>query len=320
MGKWLLVGDPHAVVDELDDCQRLIDGVFETAIKNRPDYILFMGDQHHNHAIMHVEVMAFWRKALAKLTKAAPVIMLVGNHDMPGDGSSTSHALMAYADMEMVTIVDRPTVIDGHLLMPYYHDQVKFIETVNSYSCQRVFCHQTFDGSKYENGFYAKDGIDLGAFKGARQFVSGHIHTPQRFQNVMYVGAPRWRTLSDAGIDRAIMTLDDTGEIELVKTDQWCRKLVHVIDHQDTPYDGQVDLNWNYIVDIHGDDLFIKERSSFWAGQRIRTFRTQQAPSTIRESMGIDKAIMAHLEAFKPRRGTSPAILKSMCAERLGVM
>ena len=322
MAKWLLIGDPHAVVDELEDCKQLVTGIVHTIHTERPDYVLFMGDQHHNHAIIHVEVMAFWREAFKRIAGLGPeVYALVGNHDMPGDSSSKAHAMMAY-DGTGIRVVDNLTRVDGCLLIPYRHTAQDFLNDLASSPNEKVvFCHQTFDGSKYENGMYAKDGIDLAGFE-HRTFISGHIHTPQRFANVTYIGAPRWRSLSDVGVERALFLLDITnGQLMIggktYDTAQWCQKLLRVEDRQEAPLDLKINPRWKYIVDIHGDENFIKARKGVWAGCRVRTFKTQNATKQVSESMGIHKAIQVFMDTYVPKYGTNVDTLRTMVNQRL---
>ena len=302
MAKWLLIGDPHAVVDELDDMKALIDGIVATVKAEKPQYVLFMGDQHHNHAIMHVEVMAFWREAFTRLGQLdTHVLALVGNHDMPGDSSTKSHAMMAYEGIPGLQVVDQLMTVDGCLLIPYRHSGPDFINDVASTpNAKTVFCHQTFDGSKYENGFYAKDGIDISGFAD-RQFISGHIHTPQRFANVMYIGAPRWRSLSDVGVERRLFLLDigGTAPAKTFDTAQWCQKLLRVEDRQEAPLELEVHPKWKSL------------------GCRGRTFKTQSASKQVSESMGIHKAIQVFMDTYVPKYGTDVAVLRTMVNQRL---
>lgn len=324
--KWLLIGDPHAVADELDDCRALIRGVIQAIKDYSPDRVLFMGDQHHNHAIMHVEVMAFWRDAFKQIAQLqVPVLALVGNHDMPGDGVSKSHAMMAYSDIPGVKVIDKPMDADGHLLVPYQHSNETFLATMRESPYHRVvLCHQTFDGGKYENGFYAKNGVPLAGLED-RWFISGHIHTPQAFANVTYIGAPRWRSLSDVGIERALVLVEleknqPPKYLKLIDTGNYCSKIVHVVETPEqlsTPV--TVKPGWKAIVDIHGDDEFINARKRVWVGHRVRTFRTRTVMAKVSESMGIAKALQAFLEGYQPRYGTQTTILKEMVATRLGI-
>jgi DNA repair exonuclease SbcCD nuclease subunit len=321
--RWLLIGDPHAVVDELDDMQALIEGIVQTVKAEKPDYVLFMGDQHHNHAIMHVEVMAFWRKAFVRLGQMdTHVLALVGNHDMPGDSSAKSHAMMAYEGIPGLHVVDQMMAINECLLIPYRHSGQDFINDLASAPNGKVvFCHQTFDGSKYENGMYAPDGISLAGFED-RQFISGHIHTAQRFSNVMYIGAPRWRSLSDVGVERALFLVDivdgKLGSGKTFDTAQWCQKLLRVEDRQEAPLELEINPRWKYIVDVIGDENFIKARKARWAGCRVRTFKTQNQTKQVSESMGIHKAIQVFMDTYVPKYGTNVDALRTMVNQRLG--
>lgn len=324
MAKWLLVGDPHAVADELEDCQALVEGIIETIRREKPDNVVFMGDQHHNHAIMHVEVMAFWRKAFKRIAAMARTFALVGNHDMPGDGASPSHAMMAYEDIENLIVVDNLVGLtsDGVILVPYRHRNEEFVNDVLGCKEKIVLCHQTFDGGRYENGFYAQNGVSLAGLED-RYFISGHIHTPQAFANVTYIGAPRWRGLADVGINRALVLVElEKGQapkfLKLIDTGEFCQKLVHVVDRQEEPLTPEIKPGWKYIVDIHGDEAFIKARKPLWAGCRVRTFKTRSETRPVSESMGIGKALIAFLEGYKPKFGTETTILREMVATRLG--
>ena len=323
MAKWLLIGDPHAVADELDDCRALVKGIIETIRAEKPDYVVFMGDQHHNHALMHVEVMAFWRDAFKRICAIGPhVFALVGNHDMPGDGASQNHAMMAYEDIEGLQVIDGLFRAGEVLLIPYRHRNEDFVNDVLSAKEKLVLCHQTFDGGKYENGFYAQNGVALAGLED-RHFISGHIHTPQAFANVTYVGAPRWRGLSDVGVERALVLVELQGGqppkfLKLFDTGQWCQKLVHLVDRQEEPLTPEIKSGWKYIVDIHGDEAFIKARRPLWTGCRVRTFKTRSETKPVSESMGIGKALMTFLDSYKPKFGTETTILREMVATRLG--
>lgn len=241
---------------------------------------------------------------------------------MPGDGVSPNHAMMAYADMPNVTVVDYPILVDRVLLCPYFPEGDRLrTAVIGNPLCKTVVCHQTIVGSRYENGFIAQDGVSLERLED-KFFISGHIHTPQRYDNVVYVGAPRWRNFFDADVDRALTLWDiNDGEaklIELFDTSRWCKKLVHVLDSQDKPFEGEINPAWRYIVDLHGDDQYIASRRQAWSGHRVRATRKQEAVTPmVRESMGIGTAITAFIDTYQPKYGTSTAILREMVATRL---
>lgn len=322
--KWLLIGDPHAVLDEIEDCRALIQGIVDTIRREGPDYVVFLGDQCHNFALLHIEVVAFWRETFKDLRRQFPevkFIAMVGNHDLPGDGASSNHSMLVCEDL--VTVIDYPQMIGGVLLLPYFADGQRFRDAVIGHpTAKTVICHQTLVGSHYENGFIAHDGISLERLED-KHFISGHIHTPQRYDNVTYIGAPRWRGLMDANVERALVLfeIEPNGPpraTKLFKTDQWCRKLLHVVDTQEKPLEASLNPRWKYIVDLHGDAAYIEARRGLYAGQRLRTFRTQvEEVKPVRESMGISAAIQVFINTYQSKFGTETAILKKMAAERL---
>jgi DNA repair exonuclease SbcCD nuclease subunit len=84
--KVLYVGDPHATPDSIEEMERLVTYIIDTAkSENEADKICFLGDQYHTHSIIHLSVLAFWQRAFRRIKHhGLPVIALVGNHDKGG--------------------------------------------------------------------------------------------------------------------------------------------------------------------------------------------------------------------------------------------
>jgi DNA repair exonuclease SbcCD nuclease subunit len=323
--KYLFVGDIHAVPEELDDCARLMDLVDETAKAENVDATVFMGDQHHTHNIIRAEVMDFYR---ARFKKPGRRMTLVGNHDYAGEGNLI-HAMQMYEDL--VKVVDHPSAFACVLFMPYMADREKFVEICNKYSgANTLVCHQTFVGSRYENGFLAEDGIDLSRIP-QQNIISGHIHTPQNFDRVTYIGAPRWRNLSDANIDRAIWLYDfdisgNVREKRSIDTGKVCRQIRYVSIKPDDLFfpdteDGELDPNVDWRIDITGPADFVTAQKKLWArpGVKVRTFLTDRQTARVRESEGIGNAFKRFLKDYKPKNGTPVEVLEQMARERLSV-
>jgi DNA repair exonuclease SbcCD nuclease subunit len=324
--KILFVGDMHVVVEELDECQRLIDLVWATAEKDRVDKVVFLGDQHHNHAVVRVEVMEFWRKVFQHpMVAQGDVFALVGNHDRPGDSSLTSHAMLAYADQ--VQVVDRSTPIGpGVHAIPYCATHEDFLqkcrEARSATPGKTVICHQTFSGSFYENGLFAPDGInpDLVPYE---YIISGHIHAPQRFGKVFYPGAPRWRGISDANTQRylEIWNFDDTGVPiggKRVPTDSVCKPLETADITPENPDFNPLFQNSRVVLSIYGPHDFVEQMKEKYAARAlVRTFPTRPAVASVRESEGIHKALMDFLGRYVGKNGTPSETLLAMAKERI---
>jgi DNA repair exonuclease SbcCD nuclease subunit len=324
--KILLVGDVHAVPDELDDCRALIGLVARVALENSAE-VLFLGDQYHSHSLIRSEVLWFWREAFSKLTSQGTVVRaLVGNHDYSGTGQ-TLHSMISHE--HQITIIDKPTDIGPVRFLPYYDDHEAFVRDANSGTAPDwLICHQTFEGAKYEGGFYATDGIkpELLNYK---QILSGHIHTPFNFEvpngpEVTYIGAPRWRTASDANVERAIWLYEFDGK-EVRKTPfntgTTCRQIRMVTDTPKLPVQLPLDPGVDWRVDIHGPVDWIEARKSEFSGvgAKIRTFPVKVNKSEIRESEGISAAFRSYLSKFTPKFGTPTETLLEMSSKRLSV-
>jgi DNA repair exonuclease SbcCD nuclease subunit len=331
----LIVGDMHVVPEELEDCSKLASYIVRVADANDLHEIWFSGDQHHTHNVLRLEVLRWWKVVFKKLrAHGLNVVCLVGNHDQASPGSDL-HAMMAYEDTPGVLIVDKPTVRLGVLLLPYYHEQEKFLDAVKNATAMNMrhdgwvpptlFCHQTFDGSTYENGFLASDGFDPNLVT-QELVISGHIHTGQEFGKVWYVGAPRWRSLSDANVPRNLWLVEfkdghfvqripfDTGDV--------CRQIRHLEDTPAKPVQLPLDERHQWRIDVRGpvDWCQARKKELSAAGARVRTFPDQvSTEGRVRESEGIDKAFHGFLGAYQAKFGTPRETLAVMAKERLNV-
>jgi DNA repair exonuclease SbcCD nuclease subunit len=332
--KLLLIGDMHVVAEELPECERVGEFIAKTAEQEKPDAIVFLGDQYNNHATVHVRVQEFWLNLFERLTPPAgwtgPTrIAIKGNHDLDPTHGVTAHALQAHRDQ--VVVVEAPRLIGDILYLPYTHDSEQFYHWVGQApQASGVICHQTFNGSQYENGFYAKDGLDLERVP-QKWIISGHIHAPQIIGKLWYPGAPRWRSASDANTVRGIYLVDFdypgyTGPapfvIKRLDTGPFCREIFHAevtAEKTHLPYEYREKDLW--IVDLKGSPEFIAEKLPELKalGARVRTHPTSAAAISIRESEGIGKSFAKHLDGFSPKFGTEKAVLARLAQERLGV-
>jgi len=321
MRKILFIGDVHAVPAELGDCQALIDYVLVTA-KEQGAEAFFLGDQYHSHQIIRSEVMNFWRASFkAFKTAGVPVSALVGNHDVSGEGNSI-HAMAAHE--EQITVIDRPVVRGNVLYLPYFSDKDAFVAACRAAPTRMAVCHQTFMGAQYENGMYAPDGVEPADIP-QKEVLSGHIHKPCLFGKIEYIGAPRWRSLSDANTERALWayTFDDDGNVALktpFDTGKVCRQIRYAEITPENPFNLIPDPNVDWRIDIRGPVDFVQAQKEALQipGAKVRTFKTDTKRVVVRESEGISAALHSFLGRYTPRFGTSTDALATMIRERLG--
>jgi DNA repair exonuclease SbcCD nuclease subunit len=326
--KILLVGDVHSNPDELQDCETLLDLVEVTAFMEQVDAVVFMGDLYNTHDIVNVRCIEFWNRRFRSLkSKVKEVFALVGNHDQVTPTKAFPHSLVAHQDL--IKVVDKPgiflgTKLDGVAMIPYTHSPQEFVAAANDVGGKILLCHQTFQGATYENGFYAKDAVETKDIPHPVVF-SGHIHSPQKISQVQYIGAPRWRTRSDANLDRHLWIVNtSTGKVESKVPTDGCRR-IHVFT--DTPEAPLMVVGYKsgdrLLVDVYGKDAkTVRDRESYiktaYPGAITRGFPDKAKVSAVSESEGISVAFKKFSESYNPPLGTSRQTLYQMLESRLG--
>lgn len=322
--KMLVVGDPHITHDSIDEGWSLVNYIIKVSKESNPDYIVIMGDLYHNHGVVHLSVQKFWQEAFDKIKGETNchIIALVGNHDKSGDISAPEHALMLH---QGVDVIDKPTVLHNILFMPYTHKAEDFIKACRENPTAWVFAHQEFIGGVFDNGYSGSsaNAVDPSLIP-QTMVVSGHIHTAQKFNKVWYVGSPRWRTIHDANVEKAIWCIDmDSSSLDYkaVKypTDLVCRPIVILKDTLENPISSNgIAPNATVTVDIHGTQVYIdqRKRELEQVGCRVRTFPVLEKKLKVKESDGIAKALVKFLLEYQPKYTNSQDLIKT-CRERI---
>jgi hypothetical protein len=297
----LRVGDAHVQVSNLDDCEKLLAFILATAKKQKVDRIEFLGDQHHTHAIKRVEVERFWDKWFTKLSLDFETVVLLGNHEMANQRDPNSeNGLEVYKDINNrnLKIVTEPTQIGNIGYMPYIHDSKEFVDAANSLKTKLLVCHFTCDGSMYENGFYAPDGVDANLLN-HEQVISGHIHMEAQYGKVWYPGSPKWDTASDANMAKQIwlcehddktglMTsktaISTWGVVTPIVSFQW-------LEGQEQPV---IPDNVKASVEIIGSNLFVSKGKAIFKG--IAKIKTKVTDKVVRENRKASASVLDFLE------------------------
>jgi DNA repair exonuclease SbcCD nuclease subunit len=320
--KTLYVGDPHVTVEELADCEALLRYTYHVAQEEVVDRIVFLGDLFNNFSLTNVKVTAFWDRWFSTLKdQQFAVIALVGNHDMLGDGSGFPHALIPFK--HMVTVVDEPVQFGHTLFLPYIANPNLFLGSIKPVGdggeVKLVVCHQEFNGAMYDNGFYSPFGVNPQLM--TTLVISGHIHTRQWLGKVYYLGAPRWRTLSDAASPtRAIVVHDDETDVfQDFYTNDYVRRIHQVILTPADAYVPQMQDKDEYRIHVEGPAAWVKEVVPTIKGKNVRisTVNTDDRVVRVRESEGVDAAFGKYVDTYAPKMGTPNAILKEMAFQRL---
>jgi DNA repair exonuclease SbcCD nuclease subunit len=330
LARYLLVGDPHVTPRELEDCQKLADLIVEQATIKKVEGVIFLGDLYHANSIVHTPAIEFWNTLFERLYYLKlNIISLVGNHDQFSPTIRHPHALIIHrgkSEIRHVIVVDETMGMGIFGCMPYYSDPDEFLKQAlllkeRNPDISTLICHQTFNGAKFNEGFYAKDSVDPS--KVPFNIISGHIHSEHTFGNVWYPGSPRWRTLNDANQNKYIYVVD-------FKTKSWtlessistagiCKKIVCYKDTAEEPLQV-AEENADVRVDVYGTPDYIKTRvlelkARFNA--KCRTFTTKTKTQKISEQDGISESFYKYSASFSPPNKTPINLLETEVKDRL---
>jgi DNA repair exonuclease SbcCD nuclease subunit len=298
--KIIFIGDPHAQPNNLSDLDLIFSLTEETQKRFQAEALIIAGDLFHTHAVLRLEVVSFWQRTIMKMSALfEKVILLVGNHDQVGDKQREGQ-MSALDTLKMgihnVMIIDKPQKYKDFGFMPYFSDNEKFIEEANKLAdlgAKKLFCHQTFDGSEFENGFYAPNGVDQDRLD-FLEIVSGHIHKSQKIGKVFYPGTPKWDSLSDANEPKGIWTFN--GDWEFVDASQ---VLEPIRTYQVTPDTDltSIKLGSKTFVELQGPSTWIGQTSKKLKGKCKIVARPTDTQERKKQTK-LSKTIFEYLENY----------------------
>ena len=217
----------------------------------------------HTHAVLRMEVIEFWMRWAKKFGSIVSTKFIVGNHDQPGDyqRERNMNSMACLEGISNVYVISTPWISDKTLYIPHMSKQEDFIAAIEwakgqhaNLSDHILICHQTFNGSMYENGFYAKDGFEPSTVLEFKAVICGHIHKQQKFANIFYIGTPRWDSVSDANEDKGVWIFEGI-DAKFVSTKKVCTPITSILlkegDQLPEIPDGRV------LVTLEGSQVWI---------------------------------------------------------------
>lgn len=164
------------------------------------DGILILGDlteEKDRHSARLVNRIV---RALDKLSRIAPTVVLMGNHDYHDEGHPFFEFLSHIENLRFISAVTDgqemgPPFVKlfrDYLFLPhtraYLKDWEKYIKDGWG-GFDAIFAHNTFDGA--DTGYGRKlEGIPVDVFGKKAQVLAGDIHAPQTLGPVTYIGSP----------------------------------------------------------------------------------------------------------------------------------
>lgn len=310
MYKILRVGDPHVTVGNIEESRALMDFVLKTAIEKQVRWVEFLGDLFHTHAVVRSEVLDFWSVVFTKFAMAKiPMRVIVGNHDQVGDKERESvHALVPFKNYPYLTIIDNCFIAEPFSYLPYMADEEKFFEAAEKMREAKVLiCHQTFQGSTFENGFFATDGIDIARVP-QDIVISGHIHKQQKIGKCTYPGTAKWDKATDAGSDKGIWFYEhaEDGSIlveEFITTREIVTPIYRIIIKEG---EEEIDLpDGRIALELHGTTTWLTKMKKKYKGKA-----SIRAVPVDRKTAKVDNSKLLSIEdfamtAFQPIAGVT---------------
>ena len=181
---------------ELERAIKSMDFVIEQVKTLRPDFVIFLGDYFHNlnenQNILIIQAVKKMRELYDATQEVySKLILMQGNHDLVGNDLS----MMDILDADV--IIKEPTKIDNMYFIPYYEPKMDMINKIKDVDRNEdvdyIFCHTEINGLKYNQVRYIENEVDIKN----KKVYAGHIHLPQRHNNVVYVGSTYQNTISE---------------------------------------------------------------------------------------------------------------------------
>lgn len=332
--KIIEIGDLHVKKDNIEESKRFIQWLSTviSRVKNENNElsVIFLGDQFNDFGIARVEVIEFWTWAtnfLCKFLYPSNIVYLVGNHDRNSEGTET--AMKAFSDKGVIVDKD-PVRLNSEVgAIGFLRDNSEFEEKARSLyknGARIIYCHQEFNGAKFETGMYAPHGVDPAILPPDLKFRVGHFHAKQSFGNISYVGTPRHLTKSDIGETKGIHIFDlKTKTEEFIPTpDNVCEPLVQIVIKEGESLPEAKITNKTYIELCGTKEWCKKTEKQIPQGTKVNCSYTDIVKEIkIKESDGIPLSFMKFFETQEIPSEIKDEVLRQIyenCPQLKGVM
>lgn len=199
------IGDPHIHTKDVEATTLMLQEIVEISKQVRPDAIVVLGDVYHTFERLNVGAETRGNLFLSALNDIAPLVVLVGNHDLRNNKTmfesedQAVHPFIALRKWPNTLVCDVPKLFKvgtctfcgvPYLPVGSYHDAVKGIDSTG---ITAFFSHQEFRGVRTKVGI-EKSASQVGDVWSPdhRLNISGHYHDAQIVQpNLIYVGTSR---------------------------------------------------------------------------------------------------------------------------------
>ncbi len=206
-----------------EEYREVFQRLYEDLRKTKPNYIFFTGDLFHQKISLSPTSISLATEFIVELSKIAPVLMCLGNHDLNMQQKEQndmitpiidiankfydlSKTLTKKEDRRAFIVADNESGIDFSRKGVYFFPNSGIYNisdklAIGVYSCKdgKIFtldkkepgvkyvamCHDSIKGARLDNGYEAigEGLIDISTFSNYDSVFLGHIHCYQSFRN-----------------------------------------------------------------------------------------------------------------------------------------
>jgi len=198
------------------DCEEFVKWFCDQAMQEGCETCIFLGDWHHNRSSIDISTMNYSVSNLERLSRSfSDVYVILGNHDEYYKDKREIHSVEFARLFPNVHLVNE-TLIDGDVsIVPWLvGDEWKDIPNIKS---RYMFGHFELPSFYMNAMVQMPDHGSLRAshFQNQEYVFTGHFHSRQQKNNIIYMGNAFPHNYADAGDDdRGMMILEWGGEPE----------------------------------------------------------------------------------------------------------
>ena len=171
--------------------------------------VIHCGDVFDSRSSINPFIASNVKQAFTDIAKLCPVYIIAGNHDFysPNDDSVSSLDFILSSIPNLTILKDTISGLLNEeydvesLLVPWYEFEKidKLKEFIDAHNPKNVFCHADLTHLSNEHKELLKN----------LTVYSGHIHTPQKDNNLITLGSTYALTFADCNADRGFYILDN---------------------------------------------------------------------------------------------------------------
>jgi DNA repair exonuclease SbcCD nuclease subunit len=233
----LIIGDLHLDTRNGDtnflNYQKLFyDNLLKFLKKNTINNVVLLGDIFSNQAVINVNVSNYALSLIEQISKLikGKIIIIKGNHDKYFRNSYEINSVdVIFKDRFKCFLFDK-YYIDGNRLYVNWRDTAEeyieiFNEIKNKSNIEFIYGHFDMFGYKHnsitinKNESHLKEETFTSKFPNLQKVFSGHYHTPQLHDTIMYLGVPYELSWSECGLNLGFYTLSPENKISFYEND-----------------------------------------------------------------------------------------------------